>query len=49
MTDKDVKFQVSHNAKAMCTKKREKLCNSFTSSDVIFQMTPGEANTLRLF
>ena len=46
MTDKDVKFQVSHNAKAMCTKK---LCNSFISSDVILQMTPGEANTLRLF
>ena len=39
---------MSHSAKAMCTVKPEKLCNALNSSDVISQMTLGEANALQM-
>ena len=47
--DKDVKFQMSHSAKAMCTIKHEKLCNALNSSDVIFQITSSKVNALQMF
>ena len=49
ITDKDVKFQMSHSAKAMCTIKHEKLCNALNSSDVIFQITSSKVNALQMF
>ena len=49
ITDKDVKFQMSHSAKSMCTMKHEKLCIALNSSDVVFQITSSNVNALQMF